>query len=76
MILELDSDRRRFPASDLGALIDRHGPARVLAALAVALLRRVQRPAPTAANDLSAYLRRDVGLQWDPPSPRHWDLRL
>ena len=76
MIVELDTERRRFPASDLGALLDRHGPARVIAALALALLRRARRPKQVRAADLPDYIRRDVGMTWDPPSPRHWDLRL
>jgi len=76
MMMELDSDRRSFPAADLGALLERHGAVRVLAALAMALVRRARRPRAVAAHDLSPRLRRDTGLTWDPPSPRHWDLRL
>jgi hypothetical protein len=76
MILELDSDRRRFPSADLGALMDRHGVLRVMAALAVAMLRRARRAPVVTADDLPEHLRRDVGLRWEPPSPRHWDIRL
>jgi len=76
MILELDSDRRRFPAADLGALMDRHGAVRVIAALAWALVRRARRPRAITADELSPHARHDVGLTWDPPSPRHWDIRL
>lgn len=75
MILHLDSERR-FAATDMAALLDRHGVRSVLAALALALLRRLGRTRRVAADDLPARLRRDVGLTWDPPSPRHWDLRL
>ncbi|MCV2868089.1 hypothetical protein OEW28_05555 [Defluviimonas sp. WL0002] len=74
--MELKADEHHFPAADLGALVDLHGPVRVILALAVALLRRMRRPPQVDADHLPAWLRRDVGLNWDPPRPRPWDLRL
>lgn len=55
----LNNDTAR-PAELLADLIDRHGPWRVMAALAAELLRR-GRKMPQAA-DLSDHLRRDIGL--------------
>ena len=40
MIVEFDTARRRFPAADLGALIEGHGAPRVVVALMLALTRR------------------------------------
>ncbi|MCV2865233.1 hypothetical protein [Defluviimonas sp. WL0075] len=76
MILDLEPERRHFPAADLGTLLERHGPVRVTAALAVALFRHLRRPRVITVDDLPPRLRRDVGLNWDPPRPRPWDLRL
>ena len=40
MIVELHTARRRFPAADLGALIEGHGAPRVVVALMLALTAR------------------------------------
>ena len=52
------------------------GPLLLIAALAVALSRRGHRHARISAEALPERLRRDIGLKWEPPTPRHWDIRL
>jgi hypothetical protein len=62
------------PADLLADLIERHGPWRVVVALAALLVRRA-RPAPEVRmSDLSDHLRRDIGLpdlpvRWVAPAP-------
>ena len=57
------------PDAALEAIIARHGARVVLIAALRAALRRPQtRPPPPNADDLSAHLRRDVGL---PPEAAH-----
>ena len=48
--------------SALQTLIDQHGLMRVLATLLTRAARRKNRPRTTMAKDLSAHLRRDIGL--------------
>jgi hypothetical protein len=55
------------PADLLADLIERHGPWRVVAALAALLLRRAREPRPTRDIDLPDHLRRDIGLSDLPP---------
>ncbi len=66
-----------LPSAVLRMLIARHGVWRILRDLAVALVRRDGKPGPALFDsDMSARLRRDVGLPPVPDSPRHWDIRL
>ncbi|MCB2104908.1 MAG: hypothetical protein KDE06_00915 [Rhodobacteraceae bacterium] len=80
MIVELHTARRRFPAADLGALIEGHGAPRVVVALMLALTRRaVARlfgPRAPDVDDLPAHIRRDIGLTADPPGRRPRDPRF
>lgn len=55
------------PADLLADLIERHGPWRVLAALAALLVRRAGARRPMHADDLPDHLRRDIGMSDLPP---------
>ena len=52
----------RLPAEAVGALVDQHGPWRVLGALMTAVLRRPRQVRVLEVVDLSDHLRRDIGL--------------
>ena len=66
-----------LPFATIEQLIARHGGWRILREVLAALLRCDRKSAPGVSEaDLSAHLRRDVGLPPVPASPRHWDIRL
>ncbi len=58
----------------IDAAIEVHGPARVLLAAIVALLRPKARPPD--AGDLPAHLRRDIGLPPEAPPAPDWTRSL
>lgn len=70
------NDESLRPAELLADLIERHGPWRVVAALAALLVRRARRARAARAMDLPDHLRRDIGLPdlpvrlVAPPPPR------
>ena len=64
------------PSVTIQMLIARYGVWRILGAVAAALMRRESRAARRMSREMSAHLRRDIGLPPVPPSPRHWDVRL
>ncbi|MEM0948955.1 MAG: hypothetical protein AAGK37_16255 [Pseudomonadota bacterium] len=62
-------------ATPIDRLIAHYGAWRVLAHAAGAILfGRRRRPPPTRADRLSDYIRRDIGLEPEVFSPRHWEL--
>lgn len=73
MILHLD-EAARPPSlrAELGRLIDEYGPARTVGALLGALAVRTRRPRAVHPADVSAHLRRDLGLPPVPPRPDYW----
>ena len=71
---------RIVPQDHVEWLISRYGCKRIFLAVLTHSLRRnrlrLRRPPrPMGAPPQSAYLRRDIGLPPEPPSPRYWDLR-
>lgn len=68
---------RIVPQDHVAWLISRYGFKRILLAVLAQPLRRNRNQPPRliGAPPCSAYLRRDIGLPPDPPSPRYWDLR-
>ncbi|MCW3782139.1 hypothetical protein [Defluviimonas salinarum] len=71
MNVELHLDPRP-PAAALEDLISRHGPARVAAALLRVLAARLRPSRRRSADDLSGWLRRDIGLDPLGKSPEYW----
>lgn len=68
------NDETPRPADLLADLIERHGPWRVVAALAALLVRRARTAPRAQVMDLPDHLRRDVGLpdlpvRWVAPAP-------
>ncbi len=68
------------PQDHVEWLISRYGFRRILLAVLTQSMRKNRlgtrkRPMPKGAPPETAYLRRDIGLPPDPPSPRYWDLR-
>lgn len=74
MNMQLLAEDRQSPSVILSRLMDEHGVLRILGALFKALLRRDRGAGPPFADDLSGYLRRDIGLSPRKESARHWDL--
>ena len=64
------------PSIAIESLIARHGPWRILAAVMAALIRHRRKSPDLWGNQVSAHMRKDMGLPPEPKSPRHWDLRL
>ena len=62
-------------ASPIDRLIQRYGAWRVLgAAMGAIVFGRRRRPPPLHVNRLSDHMRRDIGLEPEVFSPRHWEL--
>ena len=62
------------PEHRIAAIIEDYGAWRVLAASFRALVRRSSRPRNTRSADLSAHVRRDIGLAPEAAVRRYWDL--
>ncbi len=74
MNLHLLAENRQPPSVILSNLMDEHGVLRILGAVLKALLRRDGSGARLFADDLSGYLRHDIGLPPREEARRHWDL--